>query len=216
VDVASGTDVSVLQLQEPLRVVGFLSGSVYMTKAVWDDKQVRASGLWRFVLSTRQLKQITTDDHDWTPATARLAWAIGREERPGLLPGDGNTILRLDLQSGAIEKWYSAGPDGFLGVNGFDAGGRPVITETHRGPVTPTAPVPRFEALLLLQGKNQTRTLVKDHAGDPEVASLDAAGRDSVIWFAGVPGVFSYSEEKGLTTLASGVGHGFRLAGTCG
>jgi hypothetical protein len=80
------------------------------------------AGLW-FLPFTGAPRQITTAGY-WQAGTATAAFGTATSAVP---QGATNSIIRLDLKTGAIGDWFTR-PGTVSSVSGFDGSGNPILT----------------------------------------------------------------------------------------
>lgn len=101
----------------------------------------------------------------WTVTTSKVPQPPAEGSQPiKPMVGGPDTILRMDLGTGALSSWYTA-PDGKLvGLAGLDNQGRPIITEndfSFKVATTPPSPgfMPPPPSYFILTGKGQASPL---------------------------------------------------------
>jgi len=113
VDLASGT-VTDLGQGHSWSIVGVQAAGVYVV-------QPNVAGLWLLPFSGVPVEVAKTGW--WQAVSATAAYGT---ETSAVPQGVANTIIRLDLATGAIEAWFTR--DGAQStVAGFDAGGSPIM-----------------------------------------------------------------------------------------
>ena len=117
VNVASGTQSEVGE-GHSWSIVGVQSDGVYAGDP-------NAGGLWLFPYSGAS-RQITKTGY-WRAATATAAFGTATSAVP---QGATNSIIRLDLKTGATTEWFSR-PFSQSSVQGFDAKGNAIISVSY-------------------------------------------------------------------------------------
>ena len=117
VNVASGTQAE-LGEGHAWSIVGVQSDSVYAGDP-------NAGGLWQLPLSGSP-SQITKSGY-WRAATSTAAYGTATSAVP---QGATNSIIRLDLKTGAITDWFTRSGSQSA-VSGFDGKGNPIISVNY-------------------------------------------------------------------------------------
>ena len=101
------------------QIIGVLADGVYAMNA---QTSGLAAGLWLLPFSS-PARQITTQGY-WQGVTAGAAYGTATSAVP---QGVSNTIIRLDLKTGAIDQNWFTRPGSNSYVSGFDGHGNPVL-----------------------------------------------------------------------------------------
>jgi hypothetical protein len=117
VNVATGTQTELGDGQS-WSIAAVLSDGVYAGDP-------NAGGLWLLAFSGTT-KQITKTGY-WRAATSTAAYGTATSAVP---QGASNSIIRLDLKTGATQEWFSR-PGSQSGVSGFDGNGHAIISVSY-------------------------------------------------------------------------------------
>jgi hypothetical protein len=211
VDIQSGTATALGTANSPAsygrsgggawQVIDTERAGVYAAQAQYGPGA--PTGLWLFDFSggARQL----AGDYFWQAVGGGAAWGTQTESVP---QGASNTLVRLDLGTGAKEDWFSAaGME--ARVVGFDFSGHPVVVGQG---VDKTA-------VFLVTGKNTATTLFTAPAPPPQSNPAQQFFVQSVVgdshglWLGSSKGIFIYTPAAGWEQASQVAG---QLASGCG
>lgn len=193
----------------PWRLVGLLPDAVYVMSIEYLPDSpafgvmVKGRGLWKVPLEGGAAVQLTNDTRGWVYVSTGAAWASSGTLDVAGGPSD---VFRLDLQTREVTTWFARGTRSRLLA--VDASGVPLImnetdlNELWRVP-SPSAGVKVWSAAPKAMGP---------------YAPVAVDG--SVVWFSSRStarewGIYRYSAEKGVESMASFTDRPVSVAGPC-
>jgi hypothetical protein len=218
VQVATGAEKMVYRMpyDNAYQILAYQPEGVYLYPIV--HKSVLPAGLWLLDPLKSALKPLPTSmDGTWQLVSGGAAWG-----GPGGKAGD--SLVRLDLTTGALTTWFQHAVQGAVfegygygvSVIGFDALGRPLVEVVPPFDLSASpAPNPKPEVWLVSSPGQATRVL-----GLPVPQQGVAAGvSDSHgMWVEGRDGVYLYAEGsfRKVAPLPAPPENNYMLMGGCG
>jgi hypothetical protein len=153
-------------------------------------------GLWLFDFNGGAQRVAAVDY--WQAVGGGAAWGT---ETPSVPQGAANTLIRLDLRTGARDDWFSS-PGLEARVVGFDATGDPVVVGAG----------PDHTSVFLVTGQNQATTLFTAPAPPPQASPgqefyvQSVVGDGHGIWLGSSKGIFIYTPAAGWEQASSVAG----------
>lgn len=218
VQVATGADQMVFHMpyDNAYQILAFQPEGIYVYPIM--HRSGLASGLWLLDPTKATLKSLPTSmDGTWQLVSGGAAWG-----GPGGMAGE--SLVRLDLATGALTTWFQHTVQGAVfegmgygvSVIGFDASGRPLVEvfppfDLRASP----APNPKPEVWLVSSPGQASRVL-----GLPVPQQGGATGvRDSHgLWVEGRDGVYLYADGsfRKVAPLPALPENNYMLTGACG
>jgi hypothetical protein len=109
--------------------------------------------------------------------------------------GSGNELLRLDLKTGNVTRWFGVQPDHALFLLGFDPAGRPLVSSMRQFGAY-GQPTDTVVSLVTAPGQ-ATALFTSTEPGPTEDGVADSHG----IWMGGVSSVWLYQPGSGIRAI---------------
>jgi len=176
------------------------------------------SGLWLLDPSKSALKPLPTSmDGTWQLVSGGAAWG-----GPGGMAGD--SLVRLDLATGALTTWFQHAVQGAVfegygygvSVIGFDGSGRPLVEVFPPFDLLASpAPNPKPEVWLVTSPGQATRVL---GLPVPQQGAATGVSDSHGMWVEGRDGVYLYANGgfRKVAPLPAPPERNYMLAGVCG
>ena len=217
VQVATGAEQMVYRMpyDQAYQILAFQPEGIYVYPII--HMSGLPSGLWLLDPSKAALKPLTTSvNGTWQLVSGGAAWG-----GPGGMAGD--SLVRLDLATGALTTWFQhtvQGPqlEGYgygVSVIGFDGSGRPLVEVYPPFDLSAAVPNPKPEVWLVSSPGQATRVLGLPL---PQQGAAIGVTDSHGMWVVGRDGVYLYAKGafRKVAPLPAPPENNYMLAGGCG